>query len=28
MLGVIAWAGLLLREPRLHALFPLRRGGQ
>jgi hypothetical protein len=25
-LGVVAWAGLYLREGRLHALLPLRRG--
>lgn len=26
-LGVLAWLGLYLREPRLRALIPLRRGG-
>jgi hypothetical protein len=26
-LGVLAWVGLLLREPRLHLLIPLRGGG-
>ncbi len=27
VLGVLAWAGLFLREPRLRVLLPLRRGG-
>ncbi|TMA26419.1 MAG: DoxX family protein [Deltaproteobacteria bacterium] len=26
ILGVMAWAGLYLREPRLHSLLPLRKG--
>jgi len=26
-LGVLVWGGLFLREPRLRALIPLRRGG-
>lgn len=28
LLGVMFWLGLYLREPRLHALIPLRRGVQ
>lgn len=27
VLGVLAWAGLFLREPRLRTLLPMRRGG-
>lgn len=28
LLGMLAWGGLFLREPRLRALIPLRRGAQ